>query len=532
MIEKHFSGTGASTGLHVGRAIIVGIIGGNMREKLEPEDEKSALKTAINDAIASTGNLIATLGGAEAEILNIQNALLSDDALTETVWPQIEAGVSAHDAWHSALDIEIAGYLASQDEYFRARSTDLIDIRDRVSAHFFGGPKPLALAGGEIIIAHDLAPSLFMEIEWSHGGGIILGAGSTTSHVAMLARAKSIPMVIGVGDIWKDLHGTILMDGGQGSIIENPSSETKRLLSSEIKVQSSSQAREIVAEDDGAITADGIKISVMLNIASLDDIATINANVCNGIGLTRTEFFVRDAIFHEDVQFDRYVALLKWANGRPVTIRTIDAGGDKPLEGYTSPREANPFLGQRGIRLSLLHLDIFNIQLRALLRAAAFGPLKIMLPMVTRPLDVEDARAAVSAVKLELLNAGVPFGECELGMMVEVPAVALCPQIFNVDFYSIGSNDLTQYATAASRDNGDVADYADTAHPGVMAMIEHVADYGNSAGKPVSLCGDAGSDPHFIHALLKAGIRTLSVPPAALLSTNAVIRSLTLTERI
>ncbi len=532
MTEMHFSGTGASSGLHVGQAIIVGIIDGNVREKLGPEDEKSALQTAINAAIASTVNLMATLGGGEADILGIQNELLSDDVLTEPVWPQIEAGISAHDAWHSAMDIEIAGYLASQDEYFRARSTDLIDIRDRVSAHLLGGPKQLALAGGEIIIAHDLAPSLFMAIDWSHGGGIILGAGSTTSHVAMLARAKSIPMVIGVGDIWKDLQGAILMDGGQGSIIVNPSSETTTLLSAEIKVQSSSHAREILAKGDRAITADGVKISVMLNIASLDDIASIDAKACDGVGLTRTEFFVRDGILHEDVQFGRYVALLKWAKGRPVTIRTIDAGGDKPLEGYVSPSETNPFLGQRGIRLSLLHLDIFKTQLRALLRAAAFGPLKIMLPMVTRPLDVEDARAAVNAVKLELLNTGVPYGECELGMMVEVPAVALCPQIFDVDFYSIGSNDLTQYATAASRDNGRVADYADTSHPGVIAMIEHVANYGNLTGKPVSICGDAGSNPRLIHTLLKAGIRTLSVPPAALLSTKAVIRSLNLTDRI
>lgn len=529
-MEKHFSGTSASNGLQIGRAFVIQNVGDNMRQKLGPIDERTALLTAISSALATMTTLMKTVSGSEADIIGVQNALLGDEALTEAVWPQIEAGVSAHDAWQNAMDCEIAGFLASDDEHIRARSADFIDIRNRVSAHLFGNSKPLSLQGGEIIIADDIAPSMLIEINWSKGGAIVLGAGSTTSHAAMLARAKSIPMVVGIGPIWKKLRGTIIVDGDKGIVIANPAPGSASRLAAKIGSHSPPHWQIGAAQNGRLTTIDGTYISILLNVATPEDLASFDVVGCDGIGLVRTEFLAMGAIFDEEAQFRCYIELLKWAKGRPVTIRTIDAGGDKPVDGYSETGETNPFLGMRGIRLSLLNLDVFKIQLRAILRAAALGPLRIMLPMTTRPTDVEGARATISASKLELLGAGVAYGDCELGIMVEVPAVAMCPEVFEVDFYSIGSNDLTQFATAASRDNNRVADYADTAHPGVLAMIKHVTDYGLSFGKQVSLCGDAGSDPRYIHEMLKAGVRVFSVPPGAVASTKAIIRSINLAK--
>lgn len=528
--ERHIQGLLASSGFAMGQALVLGLVDNGSRLQLAPAGERQALAQAIGESIGDTATLMSSLEGAAVDMMGFQLALLEDDALTEAVWPKIEAGQSAQAAWKAVLNAEIDGYRASADEHFRARAADLEDIRERALARLFGARKRAPVTGGEIIVADDLAPSFFMETDWSKGGAIILGAGSPSSHVAMLARAQSVPMLVGIGDAWRDLSGRLIVDAEAGSVVANPANETVRSAKAKLalRVTPRSAADEKILEP--AVTADGIEISILVNVASLNDLALFPVAACDGVGLTRTEFFIEDVVRDEDKQYARYTELVRWADGRPVTVRTIDAGGDKPIPGYTAESELNPFLGTRGVRLSLRHKDVFRIQLRALLRAATHGRVKIMLPMVTRPSDLEEARAELFKCEKELQTGGVKFGRCELGIMVEVPAVALCPELFAADFYSIGSNDLTQYATAAGRGNAAVADYADVSHPGVMAMIKRVTDYGHVSGKQVSLCGDAAGDPRSIDALLRAGVRAVSVSPAFVGATKAAIRAVNLAK--
>ncbi|HEX9449072.1 MAG TPA: putative PEP-binding protein, partial [Dongiaceae bacterium] len=276
---------------------------------------------------------------------------------------------------------------------------------------------------------------------------------------------------------------------------------------------------------NAARTADGTDIKVLINIAGIADVENIDPGICDGIGLVRTEFLFRQdgKLPDESEQFEVYRRILSWAQQRPVTIRTLDAGGDKPIAGLTVPGEGNPFLGQRGLRLSLARPEVFCVQLRALCRAALAGNLKIMLPMVTIPGEVEAARQLLDAVMAELEADGVACARPSLGIMVEVPAAALTPERFAADFFSIGSNDLTQYTLAAARDLDSVASLGDAGDPAVLKLIAMTAAYGREAGREVSLCGDAAADPQLVPALLKAGLRSLSVAPSAVGRVKAAI---------
>jgi phosphoenolpyruvate-protein phosphotransferase (PTS system enzyme I) len=265
----------------------------------------------------------------------------------------------------------------------------------------------------------------------------------------------------------------------------------------------------------------------MINVADVAELATLDPANCDGIGLVRTEFLggSKGALLDEEAQFATYRRIVDWASGRPVTIRTLDAGGDKPIPGFTIDGETNPFLGMRGIRLSLAHPEVLLVQLRALVRAAALGPVKIMLPMVTVPRELEAASRLLDRALHEVEDRGVPARRPPLGIMVEVPATALDIASFEAAFFSIGSNDLTQYVTASARDSGALAELNDPRNPGVMRLIAEVARHGADSGIEVSLCGDAGGDPAVIPDLIAAGLRVVSVTPPALARTKAAIAS-------
>jgi phosphotransferase system enzyme I (PtsI) len=270
-----------------------------------------------------------------------------------------------------------------------------------------------------------------------------------------------------------------------------------------------------------ARTSDGVAINLQLNINSVQDLAGLNPGCCDGIGLVRSEFLFSQGLPREEEQFQVYRRIVEWADGRPVVIRTLDAGGDKPIPGLSLPEEANPFLGCRGLRFSLAHPGLFQVQLRALARAACEGDLRILLPMVTLPAELNQARALLDGAVADLRAEGLPARRPPLGVMVEVPAVAIKPQLFSsAEFFSIGSNDLTQYVMAAARDNASVAALHDCGHPAVISLIEQVVVAGASLGIPVSLCGDMAGDPNHLAALLRTGLRQLSVPPAMLGATK------------
>lgn len=524
MSEQNHSGLAAAAGVAVGPAFVLRGLADASRQQGSSAEEKVALADAVAASLGSIGKLMATLEGEAADIMGFQAALLEDDALTEDAYAAIATGLSADAAWRRALDAEIAGYQASEDEYFQARAADLADVRDRVLRKLMNLADVDTVPVAAILLAADIAPSAFLAVDWSQGGGIVLGHGSPTSHAAMLARGRGVPMVVGLGDAWRHISGDLLVDGTQGLVISQPSASRLSAARTDAAERAALRAQAETAMCEPAVTLDGTSVRVLLNVSGGSDLAGFPVNACDGIGLVRTEFLVEGALHDEDIQYQRYAELIRWAQGRPVTIRTLDAGGDKPVAGYTVEGETNPFLGLRGIRLSLRHPDVFRVQLRALARAAALGPLKIMLPMITQPAELEKARILLAEVMAALVREGTAHARPALGIMVEVPAAAMATRAFRADFFSIGSNDLTQYACAASRDGADVASYADVLHPGVLAMIAHVAALGASSGCEVSLCGDAAGDPRATVALLEAGIRTFSVAPGLLAETKVAIR--------
>jgi phosphotransferase system enzyme I (PtsI) len=484
----------------------------------DPATEAQRLRDAIGAAATEVGDLMAATSGDAADILEFQQAMLEDDALSEPALASVEAGAAdASAAWTAVLDKVIAGYETSDNDYFRARSADLLDIRDRVLRILAGGKEAKAPQGA-VLFGRDLTPTQFLAANWKNGGAIVLLEGSPASHVAMLARARGVPMIVGVGAMDAANDDLVLVDAEHGHITVLPDNDDRHEF-----LKSSTEYRLLMVAarnllDKPSVTTDGEGVDVLVNVAVPADVDHLEIAHCDGVGLMRTEFLFAKGLPDEETQLAAYRKVLAWAGSKPVTIRTVDAGGDKPVPGFTRD-EGNPFLGTRGIRLCLAQPEIFRVQIRALLRAAPAGNLKIMLPMVTLVSEYEAAKA-LFAEEAKVLGVTVP----PLGIMVEVPAVAIAPEQFaGVDFMSIGSNDLTQYTMAAARDNGAVANLNDVRHPAVLKLIRMTAEFGESKGIPVSLCGDAGGDPAAIPHLLRAGLRQLSVAPAQLALAKAAI---------
>lgn len=531
MAEIRCIGRAASPGVVIGTLYVLETIAEAKRRAGSPEQEKAALDEAIEGAKAALAELIAAGEGEAAEILAFQLAMLEDEALSAPAQAGIAAGVPADQAWRKTLDAEIAGYAASDDEYFRARVSDLEDIRDGVLQRL-SGRTASALPEGAVIAADDLTPSRFLSHDWRRGGAIALAKGSPSSHVAMLARARHVPMVVGIdfGPATLKSGAPVIVDGEAGIVVLEPGPDAHRAASVRIAEASRADAEAQSFLKRPAVTRDGTGISVMINLASPDELDGLDPAICDGIGLVRTEllFHGRHGLPSEEEQVQVYQRILTWAAARPVIIRTLDAGGDKPIPGVTEDGEGNPFLGLRGLRLSLKRPDLFRTQLRALCRAAPSGALKVMLPMVTVPAELEEARGHLDAVVAELARAKVAHKRPPLGIMVEVPSVGLTPERFAADFFSIGSNDLTQYVMAAARDLASVAHLADTKDPAVLSLIARVAEHGANNGIEVSLCGDAGSDPNLVPHLLRAGLRKLSSAPGAVGRVKATIAGIDL----
>jgi phosphotransferase system enzyme I (PtsI) len=487
-------------------------------------DEAGNLRAAIARARAELAAVAERAGDGEAQtILAFQIAMLGDSVVTDPAYAAIAGGAAAASAWRTAMQSQIAEYHDAEDLYFRARASDLRDMRDRVLC-CLAGAAPRPIDSGSIVVAGDLAPSRFLEITWD-GGGLALRHGSPNSHVAMLARARAVPMLIGLEDADLNGHTEALIDTDIAALVASPDAGFAASFASR-------QRRSEIARADAeryahlpAVTADGEHVHVLVNVADGRELEQVDPACCDGIGLVRTELMLRDraVLVDEEAQCQAYRRIVRWAQGRPVSIRTLDAGGDKPVAGYTVDGEANPFLGMRGVRLSLTHPDVFTVQLRALARAAAAGPLQVMLPMVTSPREVDRARTLLEGAVTALRREGVECAAPALGIMVEVPAAALAIDLFDVDFVSIGSNDLIQYVTATSRDSNSHAPLQDPLQPAVLRLMREVVAHAKKKGIPASLCGDMAADARCIPALLDLGLRSLSVAPAALARVKRAI---------
>lgn len=525
MVERRLQGEPASPGIAAGPLVRLDAAAAKQTVGSgDPAAERAALERAMAMAAGELGALAAADDAMAAEVLEFQTELLGDPSLIEEALVAIEGGTSATEAWQAALGAQIAAYAEGDDDYFRARAADLADLRDRVLAHLGGnGTVATELPPGAILLARDLGPSRFLGLDWSRLAGAAFEEGSRTSHVAMLARARGVPLVTGLGNL-ESVNGEAILDAAEGTLILSPGDATRATYARRRveSVAADADARAALAAP--AVLRSGEPVAAMINV---DDPAAVDPALLaasDGIGLTRTEFLFigRDRLPDEDTQAAAYARLVELAAGKPVIIRTLDVGGDKPLAGVTMPAESNPFLGLRGIRLCLDRPELFRPQVRALLRAAVAGPLKVMLPMVSHPDEIEEARTIFAR---ELADLAVPARMPELGIMVEVPAVAVTIERFAAAaFFSIGSNDLVQYTLAASRDaGGRVARLADTCDPAVLRLIGNVVAFGRETGREVSVCGDMASEANGLAALLDQGIRRISVAPAALGRVKAAI---------
>ena len=515
------AGLPAAAGLAIGELALDS--GERLRGRLvgNSAEECDLLLQAIATAKAELAGLIAAEDDLAAGILEFQEALLEDDDLLAPIFKAIQGGGTAHGAWDTAMNKEIAAYREDGNEVHAARAEDLADLKQRV-LRAISGSAPTASrqrAQGAIYVAADLTPSRFLELDWQALGGGAICSGSRNSHVAILARARGIPLVVGLEAELDSLPDgvTAFLDAEMGRLVLAPSTETLAEARTRMAARLAQDQAAVESLSHDAATAGGERVQVMINVDDPAVLDKLSPDHCDGIGLTRTEFLFQGAEPpDEERQLAVYRRILTWAGGKPVTIRTLDAGGDKPIPGITPEAEANPFLGVRGLRLSLARPEVFRVQLRALARAAAYAPLKVMLPMVTLPAELEDARRLLDEVLEELKAAGRTCALPALGMMVEVPAAALTAKAFAADFYSIGSNDLVQYTTAAARDNPALESIAAPDNPAVAELIRRTVKAAEARDVEVGLCGDLASDPEMIPLLLDCGLRCLSVAPAQL----------------
>ncbi|MBY5409113.1 phosphoenolpyruvate--protein phosphotransferase [Rhizobium leguminosarum] len=464
-----------------------------------------ALEKAIDISI---GELERLADGADAEsrdIIDFQIEVLRDLTIAEATGARMEADENVVFAWVATLDAYIGELEAADEEQMRARAVDILDIKNRVLGALAG--TPIAdFPPGSIFVGKDMEPSRFLAHDWSKGGGIALFSGSTAGHVALLARAKSVPMVVGTGRFSAADGDPVGVDGDAGAVV---------LKAGGMLIPPLAPAQAPTADtqnESGELrTADGVPILLSININDPAEIDALDPATA-GVGLMRSEFSitsVADAAY-EERQLAIYRRVLEQAGDRPVTIRMLDIGGDKPLAGLED-LPGLPASGLRGIRLLLARPEIARVQARALLRAAVFGRLSVMLPMVTFPDEIDRMRELFREEAEKLGRRSLLHRMPPIGMMVEVPAAALMLDTFgSAAFFSFGTNDLTQYLAASSRDDID-AD-AGTAVPAVLRLIAQAVKL--AAGKPVSICGDMAGNPHYLPGLLAAGLRHFSVAPA------------------
>jgi phosphocarrier protein FPr len=470
------------------------------------------------------------VGADEASIFDAHLSLLTDAEMLADVKARIGTGLGAVAAWATCLaDVE-AQWAGLPDPYLRERAEDVRAVSDQVLRALTGEPAGQTVAEG-ILVARDLTPAEAAGLDASLVTGIVLAGGSPTSHAAILARARDIPLVVAAGrDVLAVPEGTtIILDGGSGELRVDPSPELLAEFRRRAADLAERRAQHLALAEQPAISADGARFAVAANVGSVADARSSLAAGADGAGLVRTEFLFLGRSTAPDVaeQEAEYVAIAEAMGGRRITLRTLDVGGDKPLAYLPMPFEANPYLGRRGIRLSLDHGDLLRDQLVAVCATARRYPTSVMFPMVATLGELLDARQVLAdAAGPDGLPAGL-----KVGMMVEVPAAALKIESFlpHVDFVSIGTNDLTQYALAAERGNSAVAELSDALDPGVLHLIDRVCRAAHGR-VDVAVCGEAASDELAIPVLAGLGVRELSVSPYAVPRVKAAIRELDVTR--
>ncbi|MFZ9615081.1 MAG: phosphoenolpyruvate--protein phosphotransferase [Fluviibacter sp.] len=535
-------GLGVSGGIAIGQAQLLSHATLEVAHLTLPgrqlEKEVARFEAAVDRVRNELDELRNDMAESAAEMrafIDVHALILQDPELVDVPKTLIrERGCNAEWALVQQMDYLVKQFDAIDDPYLRERKADVVQVVERVIKELMGRTgkigKTSKSAKGvkeeeQIIVAHDLPPSDLISFKEHRFAAFVTDVGGATSHTAILARSMAIPAVVGLRGAREAIRDgeLLIVDGFRGVIIVNPDErvlEEYRLRKTQIELERSKLKRLKKADP---LTLDDVRVDLMANIELPDDVQAVKDNGADGVGLFRTEFLFlnRREIPSEDEQFEAYRKVVKGMAGKPVVIRTYDLGADKALDQARSA--TNPALGLRGIRLSLSEPAMFGVQLRAILRAARSGPVRILIPMISNALEVEATRAALDKAREDLKDRRVAYGEdIQLGGMIEIPAAALALNMFlkRLDFLSIGTNDLTQYTLAIDRGDEEVAGLYDSLHPAVLMLIAHTLAGGEKAGVPVSICGELAGNPKLTRLLLGMGLRHFSMHPSQILEVK------------
>ena len=472
------------------------------------------------------------VGEANAAVFEVHQMMLEDDDYIDSVVNIIETQqVNAEFAVATTGDNFAKMFAEMEDDYFKARAADVKDISERM-VNILSGNESGGAIGDEpvIVVAEDLAPSETVQMDKEKLLAFVTRLGSANSHTAILARTMNIPALIEV-DIKEEWNGKMaVVDGYTGTFYIDPDEDILKKMQE--KKEEDIKARELLQELKGKedVTVDGKHIKLYANIGGVKDVASVLANDAAGIGLFRSEFLYLEADNYpnEEAQFQAYKTVAENMAGKKVIVRTLDIGADKQVDYFNLDHEENPAMGYRAIRICLDKRDIFRTQLRALLRASAYGNIGIMYPMIISVDEVKEIKKIVESIKTELTEKGIEYGEVEQGIMIETPAAVMFSDLLaeEVDFFSIGTNDLTQYTLAIDRQNSKLDNIYDAHHPAVLRMIQKTIENGHKAGCWVGICGELGADMTLTETFLKMGIDELSVSPTFVLPIRKLIREM------
>lgn len=536
-MEK-FTGKSIFNGIAIGKILFYSKDGVQIfRHKVEDTDAEiarynKAKEKAIEELNAIYEKAVKEVGEMNAAVFEVHAMMLEDDDYNDSVKNIITSqGVNAEYAVATTSDNFSKMFAEMDDEYFQARAIDIKDISERV-LNILAGRSSENILGDEpvIVVANDLAPSETVQMDKEKLLAFVTEGGSSNSHTAILARTMNIPALIGI-KIDREWNGKMaVVDGYNGELILEPDEATIKVMKE--RQEKIAKDREMLQSLKGKedVTLDGKHIKLYANIGSVADVANVLKNDANGIGLFRSEFLYleNDTFPTENEQFQAYKAVAENMAGKKVVIRTLDIGADKQVDYFGLDKEDNPAMGYRAIRICLKQQDIFKTQLRALLRASAYGNISIMFPMIISVNEVRQIKAIVAEAKEELISQGITVGDVELGIMIETPAAVMISDLLakEVDFFSIGTNDLTQYTLAIDRQNSKLDDIYDSHHEAILRMIRMVVENGHKNNCWVGICGELGADTTLTEEFIKMGIDELSVSPTFVLPIRKIIREI------
>lgn len=539
-----FKGTPVSKGIVIGRAfkyskskILVESYNIDKDQVSDEIDKYSEAKIKANKSLRKIKKKASQdLGSIESQIFDAHIYILNDPVLDETIKDLIKKEcINVEAAIQKAVDDLSKKFMKLNNDYFKERLKDIQDVANHLLRALSGQMNTLHdLPQNAVVVAEDLTPSETALLDKERLSGFVLTQGGLTAHTTIIAKSLMISAIINVDNSILDIvkHGDIIiLDALSGEIFLEPDRALLERYKSKIDIYNKKEEELLRLRDEDTVTRDGYKIELAANINTIDELKAVQEINSDGIGLLRTEFlFMKEEhLLDEDRQFKMYNNVVRSMGGKTVVVRVLDIGGDKDLSYFDVPPEINPFLGWRGIRISLERLDIFKTQIRALLRASNFGDLKILLPFISSIEEIREAMGIIMEVKNELEKDNIVYDrDIEIGMMIEIPSTAVMADIFanEVDFFSIGTNDLVQYTLAVDRNNSKIADLYTAFHPAVLRLIRQVITAANNEGIWVSICGEAAANHLLLPVFVAMGITELSMSSGYILEAKKQIRKL------